>query len=317
MEAATPINPQSESRFNPDVIFGILAYVLWGLIPLYFKTVAEVASAEVLAHRVLWSFVVLVLITGLLGRWREAVVTLHHGKTMFLLGLGSFLIACNWLTFIHAVSSKQVLQSSLGYFLGPLINVLLGTVIFRERLRWMQMLSVAIAAVGVLVLALKVGQMPWIAIILALTGAFHALTRKLVATDSLMSLTLETLVALPIALGYLFFLVKAHDVSGNTFSLFFLLMLAGPVTTVPFLCFGRAVQHLPLTTMGILLYLMPSIQFFLAVLVFHEPFSTSQLAAFICIWVAIAIYATDSYRTTRRNHSHFNSLEMDPLCETD
>jgi chloramphenicol-sensitive protein RarD len=302
-----------ERRTPADVGFGILAYGMWGLIPLYFKTVAQVAPLEVLGHRVVWSFVVLSLLTCTLGRWSEVWRYVRNARVMLILCLGSLLIAANWLTFIYAVLSGQVLQASLGYFLGPLANVLLGTLLFRERLRALAKISVLVATAGVVVMTLRVGSLPWIALVLATTGALHSVTRKLVPTDGFMSLVLETCVVMPVAAAFLVGLGVTNHATGNTLPLFPLLMLGGPVTVTPFLCFGRAVRRLPLTTMGILLYLLPTLQFFLAVVLFREPFSLTQLAAFACIWTAIVLYATDAYLTLRRNQSPSESpLVLDP-----
>lgn len=283
------------------VAYGMIAYGLWGLIPLYFKTVAQVAPPEVLAHRAIWSFVVLAVVVRLMGRWPELKENLRNRKVLLMLTLSATLITCNWLTFICAVLTNQVLQSSLGYFISPLMNVLLGVVFLRERLWPYQVLAIGLATVGFLVLAAVVGVIPWIALILALSAAFHLLIRKIAPVDGLMSLTVETLVMTPVALCFLGFLATTTELTGATPERFGLLMLAGPVTTVPFLFFGAAAKRLRLSTMGILQYLTPSLQFLLAVVVFHEPFSNAQLVSFACVWTAVAIYTADSYRASRQD----------------
>ena len=209
-------------------------------------------------------------------------------------------MAGNWLTFIYAVQSDQVLQASLAYFASPLVTTLLGAVFLRERLSPLQVLSVAVAAVGLFVLAWAMGQVPWLALAISLTGSFYALVRKLTPADGFISLSVETLVMTPIVLGYLGYLAVTGTATGNSAETFGLLMLAGPVTTVPFLCFGRAVRGLRLSTMGILQYFTPSIQFLLAVFLFREPFSSAQLVSFACIWTAIGIYTADSYWAVRQ-----------------
>jgi chloramphenicol-sensitive protein RarD len=280
--------------------YGISAYGLWGLIPLYFKTVADVAPTEVLAHRAIWSFAVLVVAVGLLGRSVEVQRNLRSLRLMLMLGLSATTIAANWLMFIYSVASGQVLQSSLGYFISPLVCVGLGVVCLRERLSGWQTLAVGLAAVGLLVMACVVGQMPWIALTLAVTSASHVLIRRIVPVDGLVSLTVETIVMLPIALAYLGYRATTATLTGNTPAMVGQLMLAGPVTTIPFLFYGFAVKRLQLSTMGILEYLTPSLQLLLAVVAFNEPFSTVQLVSFACVWMAIAIYTADSYRIARR-----------------
>lgn len=294
------MNQRNNSGTGRYVAYGMAAYGLWGLIPLYFKTVAQVAPAEVLAHRAIWSFVVLVIAVRLLGRWDDLKQSICHGKILLMLGLNATLISLNWLTFIYSVLTDQVLQSSLGYFISPLVNVLLGVAFLRERLWPYQTLAIGLATVGFLVLAGVVGVLPWIALILAFTAAFHLLIRKIAPVDGLLSLTVETLVMTPIALLFLGYLAKEQELTGNSPSIFGLLMLAGPVTTIPFLFFGAAAKRLRLSTMGILQYLTPSLQFLLAVAVFKEQFSTPQLISFACVWTAVAIYTADSYRAARQ-----------------
>jgi chloramphenicol-sensitive protein RarD len=298
-----PLHEKSHGRY---AVYGVIAYSLWGLIPLYFKTVAEVAPLEVLAHRAVWSFVTLMALVALQGRWDEIRRVLANKKLLLMMSLNAALIAGNWLTFIYAVLTGQVLQSSLGYFLCPLGYVLLGVLFLRERLRPFQILAIALATVGFLVLAGIVGQMPWIALSLTFTASFHLLIRKIAPIDGFVSLVVETLVMAPIALIYLGGMAVTTKLTGTTSALFGMLMLAGPVTSVPFLFFGAAAKHLRLSTMGIIQYLTPTLQFLLAVLVFKEPFSMAQLVSFACVWTAVAIYTTDSYRASQE-------IPLDPI----
>ena len=281
------------------VLYGIAAYGSWGIFPLYFKAVASVPPVEVLAHRALWSAIMLVAIMGVLGRWREFWWKLRSRKLLLLLSLSTFFIAVNWLTYIYAVASGQVLQSSLGYFINPLVNVLFGVLFLRERLRPCQTLSIGLALVGVFVLTAFMGQVPWLALTLALSFALYALMRKLMSVNGVLSLTAETLVMAPVGLVYLG--CCAAGTSGDTpgFGTIGLLMLSGPITTVPLLFFGAAARRLRLSTLGILHYLSPTLQFLLAVLAFGEPFSAAQLLSFACIWAAVLLYAFDSLRAVR------------------
>jgi chloramphenicol-sensitive protein RarD len=281
------------------VLYGIAAYVSWGVFPLYFRTVAGFPPVEVLAHRAIWSFIMLAVLVGLLGRWSEIRRELRSRKLRRMLALSTLFIAANWLTFIYAVTSRHVLQASLGYFVNPLANVLLGVVFLRERLRSRQVLSIGLAAAGVLVLTLVGGEVPWIALALALTFSLYALMRKLMPVDGLVCLTVETLAIAPFGLAYLGYLAAATSHEPLAPANLGLLMLSGPITTVPLLFFGAAARRLRLSTMGFLQYLSPTLQFLLAVLVFREPFSTVQLLSFACIWAGVLIYAFDSLRASR------------------
>jgi chloramphenicol-sensitive protein RarD len=282
------------------LLCGLAAYGLWGLIPLYFKSVAGIAPLEVLAHRALWSCVMLVLLIGWRGRWAELRRELRSPKLLAMLALTSLLIAANWLTFIYAVISRQLLQASLGYFVNPLVSVLLGVVFLRERLRPYQMASIALAIAGVIVLAAMVGQLPWISLTLALSFALYGLLRKLMPVDGMVSLAVETFVMAPFAVAYLGYLAASEQITGYEPPAVGLLMLSGPVTTVPLLFFGAAARRLRLSTLGILQYVTPTGHFLLAVLAFGESFSTPQLLSFACIWTAVAIYTVDSYRAARQ-----------------
>jgi chloramphenicol-sensitive protein RarD len=281
------------------VLCGIAAYGSWGIFPLYFKTVAGVSPVEVLAHRAVWSFVMLAVLAGLLGRWRELWRELHSRRLLAMLMLSTLFIAANWLTFIYAVTSGQVLQASLGYFINPLVNVLLGILFLGERLRPRQTLSIGLALAGVLLLTALVGELPWVALALALTFSLYALMRKLMPVDGFLSLTVETLVMAPLGLAYLGCLAAASGRETLGLGTVGLLMLSGPITTVPLLFFGAAARRLRLSTMGILQYLSPTLQFLLAVVAFGEPFSRAQLLSFACIWAAVLIYALDSLSAAR------------------
>lgn len=293
------MNQVDKHQLRNGVLFAIAAYASWGVFPLYFKTVAGVPPLEVLAHRALWSFVMLAVVMGLLGRWRETWQKLRSRRLLLMLALSTSFIAANWLAFIYAVVSGHVLQASLGYFINPLVNVLLGVMLLRERLRLRQMLSIGLAAIGVLVLTVFVGEVPWLALVLAQTFSLYGLMRKLMPVDGLVSLTVETLVMAPLGAAYVGYLAMAGDREPLPLGTVGLLMLSGPITTVPLLLFGAAARRLRLSTMGFIQYLSPTLQFLLAVLVFAEPFSLAQLLSFACIWLAVVIYAIDSMSAAR------------------
>jgi chloramphenicol-sensitive protein RarD len=294
-----------EATTRRGLILGVGAYGLWGLIPLYFKAVemsGQVPPMEVLANRVLWCLAFLAVVVTLMARWRDAWAALCNRQALLILTASTTLIGINWFTYIYAVSTEQVMQSSLGYFITPLVNVLLGVVFLHERLRGYQVVGITLAAVGVLNLAITGGEFPWIALVLAASFSVYGLLRKTVAVDGLMGLLVETILLAPLAFGYLLYGHQQGQSSvtdGSTMTIT-LLMLSGPITAVPLLLFAGAARRLQLSTLGILQYLAPTVQFLLAVLVFGEPFTRSKLLSFACIWSAVLIYSFNSVRVYRR-----------------
>jgi chloramphenicol-sensitive protein RarD len=287
-------------RSRDGILYGIAAYGAWGVFPLYFKAVKFVSAYEILAHRIVWSFLILAIMVAVMGRWKELLRELKSDKLRLMLGLSTLLIAANWLAFIYAVTHGQVLQASLGYFANPLLNVLLGVIVFRERLRLLQSLSIVLAFAGFVVLACFVGEIPWIAATLAVTFALYGLMRKIMPVDGLVSLTVETLYLTPLAIGYGVYLSATNSTAPGGLHTLGLLALSGPITTLPLLFFGAAARRLKLSTMGILQYLAPTLQFTLAVVVFHETFKAAQIASFACIWTGIVIYTANSLHAARQ-----------------
>jgi chloramphenicol-sensitive protein RarD len=293
---------QQQSRLG--LMLGLGAYGLWGVIPLYFRLLKHLPPLEVLGHRVAWSFV---LLTGMLlaaGRSADLRRALRTRLVMLPLAASTVLIAINWFTYIYAVSVDRVLEASLGYFITPLVNVLLGVAFLGERLRPMQLLSLAIAAAAVAYVALQGSGVPWIALTLAGSFAFYGLLRKTVPVDAALGLFIETMLLTPLALLALAAMQSGGQAEAlaDGSSTISLLILGGLVTTVPLLFFAGAARRLRMATLGFLQYLAPSIQFLLAVLAFGEPFSRVQLACFAAIWSAVAIYTADSlwsYRAQR------------------
>jgi chloramphenicol-sensitive protein RarD len=282
-------------------LYGTAAYGLWGLLPLYFKALAHVSPLEILAHRIVWSVVLLAGVIALRRRWGDVVRVLSSPRTLGMLLLTTAFIGVNWLVYIYSVSTSQVMQSSLGYFINPLVNVGLGVLVLRERLRRWQVAGLLLAALGVLNLTLLAGQVPWIALTLAISFAFYGLLRKLAPVDGITGLFFETTLLLPIAAGYAIFLQATGqaEFAGASPVTTLLLLLSSLATAVPLILFAGAARRLPLTTLGFLQYLAPTLQFLLAVLAFGEPFSLAQLASFTCIWGAIGLYSVDSVRAYR------------------
>jgi chloramphenicol-sensitive protein RarD len=288
------INQPNSTR--EGLFYGLAAYGFWGLVPLYFKAISQVPPAEVLAHRIVWSVVFLALLVGVGGRWRDLAGCFRSRAVLRTLLASTLLIAVNWFVFIYAVSTGRLIQASLGYFITPLVSVLLGLVFLRERLRPGQWLAVALAATGVVYQAVAAGQLPWIALALAGSFGVYGLLRKTVRVDGLIGLSVETLLLLPAALGFLGYEAARDGLAwgGGDWTMDLLLALSGVVTTVPLVCFAQAARRLRLSTLGFLQYLSPSLAFLLAVGVFREEFAAGQLVSFGCIWAGLAIYSVDS-----------------------
>lgn len=298
---------------QPDSRLGLLAaigaYGCWGVIALYFKTVAHVAPPEVLAHRAIWSFAFLAVVISASGQWGAVGRALRNRKALGLLALSTLVIAINWLAYIYAVSSSQLLEASLGYFINPLVNVLLGVAVLGERLRPYQRLSIALALIGVGISAVMLGRLPWLALLLAISFSLYGLLRKTMPVAGLVGLTIETLLLTPLALIYLAWLRHNGAITGEGGPTLGLLALSGLVTSIPLLLFVAGARRLRLSTLGIVQYLSPSLQFSVAVAVFHEPLAMSRLASFAFIWAAVAIYAADSLRAHRQRD--YELLEPD------
>ncbi len=282
-----------DDRSRQGVLCAVAAYGCWGLIPLYFKTVAQVPPLEVLAHRVAWSLVLLALLVTLARRWSAFRRAITDRWVLLTLAGSTLLLGVNWLTYIYAVFSNQVVEASLGYFLNPLVNVVLGVVFLKEAMRPWQMVSVGLAIVGVAIFGA-----PPIAITLALSFAFYGLLRKHVAVDGLLGLFIETILLAPLAVGYIALLAasgRSAFVASDPATCF-KLMASAVVTAVPLLLFTAAARRLRFSTLGFLQYLAPTVQFLLAVLVFDEELSVEKIIALISIWAGVAVYSYDSLR---------------------
>ena len=288
------------ARTRAGLWLGLGAYLLWGVLPLYFKALAHVAPSEIVAHRILWSLIFLGAVVTLWRRWPALGAALKTPKVLLTLTATALLIGTNWLVYIWAVLNGHVLEGSLGYYLNPLVNVLLGVVLLKERLTRPQMFAVLLAAAGVAVLAIGAGDGLWISLTLAASFATYGFLRKVAPVESIEGLSIETLILAPIALGWVLWREQAGSggfgVSTGTDTL---LILAGAATAIPLLLFTAAAKRLPYSTLGFLQYIAPSLQFLLAVLVFGEPLTTAHLVCFGAIWAALLIFAGDGIRSGR------------------
>jgi chloramphenicol-sensitive protein RarD len=294
---------------TPDLkrgyLLGIAAYLIWGLFPLYFKMLETVPALEIVVQRALGAALfgsLLLAVWKHPGWWRA----LRAQPRLFaLLGLSGLLIASNWLLYVWAVNNGRMLETSLGYYINPLINVLLGMLLLGERLRRLQWLAVGIATLGVLQQLWQLGELPWLSLVLAATFGFYGLLRKQAPVAALPGLVVETWLLMPLALGWLLL----HPTAVSSQAAFWSsgtalwLLAAGPITLLPLICFNAAARHLPFATLGFLQYLAPTLVLLLAVLVYDEPLPAPRLLAFACIWLALAIYSLDIWLALRRQRA--------------
>jgi chloramphenicol-sensitive protein RarD len=281
---------------SQGVAYGLAAYLFWGFFPLYFKGVAHVPPLEVLAHRCAWSLVTLTVILTATGKWDKVRAVMTDRRTILVLTVTTLLIATNWFVFLYAVASNQVLQSSFGYFINPLVSVLLGFLFLRERLTCLQLASLLFACSGVLIMAIHHGGAPWIALVLAVTFGVYGLIRKTAPVDPLTGLAVETMILFPAAIGYLCYLYFSSKGSFPSASLKddILLPMSGVVTALPLLWFTSSARRLRLATIGFMQYITPTFHFLLAVLAFGEPFNRNELASFVFIWGGLILYSYDA-----------------------
>lgn len=290
-----------DSERRTGLLLGIIAYLCWGLMPLYFKLIASVPASEIVAHRIIWSLLFLLALATLWRRW-PAIRAAATGRVLLTLMLTAVLIATNWLVYIYAVVSGHVLEGSLGYYLNPLFNVLLGVVLLGERLTRAQVFATVLAGAGVAVLAAGAGSGLWISLTLAFSFGLYGFLRKVAPVDSLEGLSIETALLAPVAAGWLFWLQAAGTANFVQGSLAtdILLVLGGAVTAIPLLLFTAAARRLPYSTLGFLQYIAPSLQFLLAVLAFGEAFTTAHMICFGAIWTALIIFSIDGWRNAVR-----------------
>jgi chloramphenicol-sensitive protein RarD len=283
------------------VLSGLAAYALWGLFPLYFPLLEPAGGLEIVAHRVLWSLVFVGLLLTVRRHWSQVRVLVTDGRRLLVLAGAALLIAVNWLVFVYGVNSGQVVETSLGYFINPLVSVLLGVVVFTEKLRPLQWVAVGIAAVAVTVLTLDYGHPPWIALALAASFGLYGVMKKLVRVEAAPGLFVETaLVAVPAGVVLAVLHVNGDGTFANAGAGHALLLAsAGVATAVPLLLFAAAARRIPLSTVGLLQYLTPLMQLAIGVFVYDEPMPPARLAGFVIVWVALAVFTVDSLRHAR------------------
>jgi chloramphenicol-sensitive protein RarD len=303
--AATTAAEKAHASTRLGLVFGFAAYGIWGFFPLFFPLLEPASALEILADRFLFSLVFMALLLTLTRGWGRVRLVLRDRHAMLLLLAASALIGTNWGVYIWAVNNGHVVEASLGYFINPLVLVLIGVLVLGERLRRLQWVAVGIAALSVVVLTVGYGKLPWIALVLAFSFAGYGLVKKLAGVDPQAALTIETAYASPFALAYLIWLgatgtlTVGHSSTGNTL----LLVSTGVITAIPLLLFGGAANRIPLSTIGLLQYLTPVIQFVIGVWVVGEQMPPGRWIGFVIVWIALAVFTYDLVRTSRSGRS--------------
>ena len=291
---------------------------MWGLFPLYFALLDQVAPLEVVAHRIIWTLVFLIIVISIARNWSRVKRAFTRRTLLILLGAAVF-ISINWLVYVYAVATNQVVQASLGYFINPLISVALGVALLRERLRRMQWIAVGIALVAVAILTISYGALPWISLTLGFSFGLYGLLKKLANVGSTDSLVIETAALAPFALA----LMGAWEAQGRAafvldgWQISVLLILLGPVTALPLLAFGGAATRIPLSTLGVLQYITPILQFVIGVFIFSEAMPASRWLGFVFVWTALVVFSTDAYRNSRRQSRNRKQRLLDEIEVTE
>lgn len=290
------------------ILFAASAYILWGILPLYWNLVEEIGAFEILAHRIIWSaifMIILLAVTKQLDMFKKATIKLFHNKKMFLAIIAAgYIITINWGTFIWAVNNHHVLQASLGYYINPLMSILLAMIFLDERFSKAQWLAILLAFIGVVYMTVQVGEFPIVSLLLASSFALYGLIKKVVDIDAFSSITIECIVTLPAAFIYIFYLSETNGITFGSNIASAWLLLAGVVTAVPLILFSAGARRIPLSLTGFIQYIGPTIMFFIGIFLLNEHFDVDQLITFIFIWSGIAIYSYSKYiefKLTRKN----------------
>jgi chloramphenicol-sensitive protein RarD len=292
----------NDKSVKAGVIFALAAYSMWGIAPMYFKLLASVPALEIVMHRIVWSALVLCLLLVLRKKLSQVLKAIRDPKIITTLSISGLLLAGNWLVFIWAVNNDRMLDASLGYFINPLFNVLLARLFLQESLTRLQLLAVFVALSGVVFLIYSYGQLPWIALALAISFSIYGLLRKKVTVDSMPGLFIESCIMLPFAVLYWLMMgTSSGNMLENSFDLNMTLLLVGVVTTAPLLLFTAAARRIRYTTLGFFQYIGPSLMFLLAVLYYQEPLDKTRIVTFVLVWIGLLIYVFDSLRIYRKS----------------
>ena len=297
----SPLQSSSSSLMRSGILSAALAFLCWGLFPIYFHAIGDVPPMQILAHRMLWSLGFLLIVLALRRQWAWLAIV-RQPRVFWSFVASAVLLSANWLVYIWAVKNGHVIEASLGYFINPLVNIMFGYLLLKERMRAAQWAAIALAALGVGWLTWQSGTVPWIALFLAASFGGYGLLRKTAALGALEGLSFETMVLFPFAAGYIAWLTMngANAFVNAPFdSTRLLLVAAGPITAIPLLLFATGARKIPLSILGLLQYLSPTIQFLLGVWLFHEAFSSERLVGFLMIWAALALFAGEGLWRSR------------------
>lgn len=300
MTHSAPSHVAERRQIRHGTLAGIGTYIIWGVVPIFFKQIDTIPAGEVIAHRVVWSLLLMAIYLWLTQGFAVVKTVLREPRQMARIAIASLLVGTNWLIFVYGVNQGRILETSLGYFILPLLNVALGVIVLNEKLRRLQWLAVTLAAIGVTIEAIRVGGLPWISLTLAATFGFYGLMRKQLPLDSANGLFLETACMTPLALGYLLWLsFNGQSHFGVSTQVDLMLAATGVVTAIPLLLFAIAARRLPLSTIGFLQYLAPTISFMIAIFLYHEPMNVHRALGFAMIWTALIVYSIDMLRARR------------------
>ena len=297
--------PAQEERYG--VLSGLASYLMWGLLPLFWPLLKPASAFEILGHRIIWSFLFIILLMQLTHSWPVVLATIADRKRSLFVVLASMFVSLNWGIYIWAVNANHVVETSLGYFINPLISVLLGIVFFGERLRPLQKLAVLIATIAVLILSFDYGRLPWIALGLAGTFGIYGALKKQINLPAIPGLLMETALLLPLTLIYLTWLYQSAPAMLFSSPKFLIIaIISGPLTALPLILFGNATTRVPLTWLGVMQYLAPTLQFILGVWVFNEPLGNVRKIGFAIVWSALIIFTIDAWRSNRSRAKYLN-----------
>ena len=300
-----------KSKYGQGIIYALISYFSWGMFPLFWKMLSSIPALNVLAHRMLWSCFFLLLV-ALISKSKKIILYISQPKLFIRLGLAGCIIALNWGVYIYAVETNHIVEASLGYYINPLFNVLLGVFFLKEKLSRSQQLAVLSAFIGVGYITFDYGKLPWISIVLALSFSFYGLLKKKVNLDSMPALTVETLVVMPFALGFLFYSGASDNYPFFPSSIFLTLLLifGGVITIAPLYWFGKAAQKIPLSTLGFIQYVTPTIQLLIGVFLYNEQFTKAHLVCFCFVWTGLFIYTISLVNKTIKNYKKAQSVQM-------
>jgi len=304
----------NSSLFTPEESRGLLsalgAFIIWGVAPVYFKWLSHVSPLEIISHRVVWSLIFVLFVVVATKNVAHFVAIFKDKRKLIIFCATTILIGLNWLTFIWAIANDRILEGSLGYYINPLVNILLGMLFLGERLNKWQTVSVSLAAVAVAIMTWQIGVLPWVSLILAISFGFYALLHKKVQVPAPVGLAVETTILFPFALGFVLYLTFAPQAGSPTvvestgfsreMASLLLLIGTGIVTAMPLMLFSNAARYLKLTTIGVLQYLAPTMHMVIAIYIYNEPFDSSRLVAFGLIWIGLVIFSIDGYRNRKR-----------------